>query len=190
MADVRLKTILVLLVLSLYVRAAKYQAEIEDNDFADFEEFDDEEFDRSYPAGEEPESADGVQEGAPPPQQQPSQSPPPDDDQDGLVEVGGPPLSRAARCGAVQCRPPSYYVFHGLRLMLMVAYGILSLNARRSQFMRNYMMQLIIFLCVFLGMYGLNKRREQENKRYSAYFHKLSGQATGWWKENFIFILP
>jgi len=81
MADVRLKTLLVLLVLSLYVRAAKYQAETEDNDFADFEEFDDE-FERPYAAREaEPET------------EEPRKAPPPapeltiEDEDDGLVET-------------------------------------------------------------------------------------------------------
>lgn len=56
MADARLKTLLVLLVLSLYVRASKYQAETEDNDFADFEEFDDDEFEKPYRGAEEEEA--------------------------------------------------------------------------------------------------------------------------------------
>ncbi|KAF0292420.1 Coiled-coil domain-containing protein 47 [Amphibalanus amphitrite] len=60
MADARLKTLLVLLVLSLYVRASKYQAETEDNDFADFEEFDDD-FERPY-QGESPADGGGAAE--------------------------------------------------------------------------------------------------------------------------------
>ncbi|XP_043222884.1 PAT complex subunit CCDC47-like isoform X4 [Amphibalanus amphitrite] len=60
MADARLKTLLVLLVLSLYVRASKYQAETEDNDFADFEEFDDD-FERPY-QGASPADGGGAAE--------------------------------------------------------------------------------------------------------------------------------
>ena len=94
MADARLKTLLVLLVLSLYVRASKYQAETEDNDFADFEEFDDDEFGKPYgepsaaadaqagqrepdrPAESERAAADAAQEADA-------------EDDDGLVEVRG-----------------------------------------------------------------------------------------------------
>ncbi|XP_037089324.1 coiled-coil domain-containing protein 47-like [Pollicipes pollicipes] len=80
MVDVRLKTLLVLLVLSLYVRASKYQAETEDNDFADFEEFDDDEFEKPYQTKEEPRE----------PERKTTPSPVQDavlDDDDGLVET-------------------------------------------------------------------------------------------------------
>ena len=100
MADVRLKTLLVLLVLSLYVRASKYQAETEDNDFADFEEFDDDEFEKPYraPAGagaaEEAAGKTG-EPGRPAAEPERATRPPPPeaaheqdaDDDDGLVEV-------------------------------------------------------------------------------------------------------
>ncbi|KAF0292681.1 Coiled-coil domain-containing protein 47 [Amphibalanus amphitrite] len=92
MADARLKTLLVLLVLSLYVRASKYQAETEDNDFADFEEFDDD-FERPYQgaspadgggAAEPERAADAGRAAAADDRAQQHDG---DDDDDALVEV-------------------------------------------------------------------------------------------------------